>query len=116
MTFIKLTDPDGAEIWIAPRWVTKVRRPIANRHPANANALVVMGQAEQAVQEEVKKVLLLLEGVPNNDDDAAVRRAPSDAGPDANVAPAQVISCNGQNASAPATSSDARGGVRSEPA
>jgi hypothetical protein len=112
---IKLTDPDGSEVWIAPRWVTKVRRPITGRHSPNANALLVMGQSEQAVQEEVKKVLLLLEGVPNNDDDAAVRRAPPDPRPDPDLAAAQIVSRDGQDALAAATRGDARGRDRSKP-
>jgi hypothetical protein len=61
--FVRLTDPDGNEIWIAPHWVTKVRLPISNRHAVNARALVVMGSIEQAVTETVAEVLKALEGV-----------------------------------------------------
>jgi hypothetical protein len=76
MTFIKFTDPDGADIWIAPRWVTKVRTPLIGRHAGNARALIVMGTIEQAVTQTVETVIYLLEGGgTDDDDDAAVRRA-----------------------------------------
>ena len=60
-TFIKFTDPDGQDIWIAPRWITKIRAPIPGRHPGSAHALIVMGQTEQAVRQEVNQVLLMIE-------------------------------------------------------
>ena len=66
MKFVKLTDPDGRELWIAPRWVTKVRQPIPGRHPQNANALVVMGSIEQSVIETVQQVLKILEEAPSD--------------------------------------------------
>jgi hypothetical protein len=72
--FVKFTDPDGQDIWIVPRWVTRVRAPITGRHPGSAHALIVMGQVEQAVRESVVEVIRKLEGAPS-DDDAAVRRA-----------------------------------------
>jgi hypothetical protein len=73
--FVKFTDPDGHDIWIVPRWVTRVRPPIQGRHDSRTNALIIMGNSEQAVREEVKTVLKRLEGTPLDDDDAAVRRA-----------------------------------------
>ncbi len=67
MKFVKLTDPDGRELWISPRWVTKVRTPIMGRHPQNANALVVMGPIEQAVIEGVHTVVKILEAAPDDE-------------------------------------------------
>ena len=64
MKFIKFTDPNGGEVWLVPRWVTRVREPIPGRHPGNARALIVMGQHEQAVTETVGAVLRLLEDAP----------------------------------------------------
>ncbi len=66
MKFVKLTDPDGRPLWISPHWVTKVRPPILGRHPQNANALVVMGQIEQAVIEGVETVVKILEAAPDD--------------------------------------------------
>jgi hypothetical protein len=66
MKFVRLTDPDGRELWISPRWVTKVRPPIMGRHPQNANALVVMGTIEQAVTESVGRVIKILEEAPDD--------------------------------------------------
>jgi hypothetical protein len=66
MKFVKLTDPDGRELWISPRWVTKVRPPIMGRHPQNAKALVVMGPIEQAVIESVSIVVKILEEAPDD--------------------------------------------------
>jgi hypothetical protein len=66
MKFVKLTDPDGRELWISPHWVTKVRPPIMGRHPQNAKALVVMGTIEQAVIESVSIVVKILEEAPDD--------------------------------------------------
>lgn len=66
MAFVRFTDPDGNDVWIEPRWVTKVRAPIPGRHPGNSKALIITGQTEQAVREEVRVVLNLLESDPPN--------------------------------------------------
>jgi hypothetical protein len=72
--FVKFTDPNNCDVWIVPRWVTRVRAPIGGRHADGTRALVVMGNFEQAVTQTVDEVLRLLEDTPS-DDDAAVRRA-----------------------------------------
>jgi hypothetical protein len=63
VTLVKFTDPDGQDVWISTHWITKIRAPIPGRHPGSAHALIVMGQMEQAVREEVKDVLKKVEGV-----------------------------------------------------
>jgi hypothetical protein len=62
MAFVKFTDPSNKDVWIAPHWITRVRTPITGRHEPNAKALIVMGNAEQAVLESVDQVMKALEG------------------------------------------------------
>ena len=56
MKFVKLTDLEGNIILVAPHWVTKIKYPRAGDYSANAKAIVVMGNAEQAVKETPEEV------------------------------------------------------------
>ena len=59
--FVKFTDTDGGDVWVAPRWVTRVRTPLPGRYDEDARTMISMGNTDQAVKEDLETVLQILD-------------------------------------------------------
>ena len=61
MKFVTFHDQDNNEVRIAHRWVTKIRKPVVGQQSVKTNAVVMIGQNEQAVIETIAEVVKILE-------------------------------------------------------
>jgi hypothetical protein len=62
MKYIKLTDPQGRDVWIRASWVTRASMPTSDVvAPHLTNTIVWLGGERQAVREHLADVVALLE-------------------------------------------------------